>query len=99
MDKSIFSTIPIKEIVSAIKNEKIPAAISDSAGTFVCNHLMYGILNHISKSNIHAKAGFIHIPFLTEQVVDKPNMPSMSVETMLKAIETAITTIVLSNKH
>lgn len=60
---------------------------------------MYGILNYVSKNKPSIKSGFIHIPFLTEQVVDKPNMPSMSVETMLKAIETAITTIVLSNKH
>lgn len=98
-ESAYFATIPIKEIVSAIKKEKIPAAISDSAGTFVCNHLMYGVLNHISKNNIHIKAGFIHIPFLTEQAVDKPNMPSMSIDTMLKAIETAIATIILYDRN
>ena len=93
-----FATIAIKEIVLEIKKEKIPAAISNSAGTFVCNHLMYGVLDYISKNNIPAKAGFIHIPFLPEQAVDKLNMPSMAIETMVKAIEIAIKTIALSNK-
>lgn len=91
---SYFATIPVKAIVAAIKKEKIPAAVSDSAGTFVCNHIMYGVLNYISRNKPCMKAGFIHIPFLPEQVIDKPNVPSMSIENSLKAIETAIITIV-----
>lgn len=89
-----FATIPIKSIAKAIKRQNIPASISDSAGTFVCNHIMYGILNYIYKNNLDVKAGFIHIPFLPEQVLDKTSMPSMSLDTMVKAIETAIITIV-----
>lgn len=95
-EPAYFATIPIKAIVEAIRNEGIPAAVSNTAGTFVCNHLLYGVLNYINKNNLNIKAGFIHIPFLPEQVVDKPNMPSMSIETMVKAIEIAITTIVTS---
>lgn len=95
-EPAYFATIPIKEIVEAIKNEGIPAAVSNTAGTFVCNHLLYGVLNYINKNDLNIKAGFIHIPFLPEQVVDKTNMPSMSIDTMVKAIEIAITTIVTS---
>lgn len=93
-----FATIPIKSIVYAIKNQGIPASISDSAGTFVCNHIMYGILNYIYKNSLKIKSGFIHIPFLPEQVIDKANTPSMSLEIMLMAIETAITAIVTTDE-
>lgn len=98
-ENAYFATIPIKKIVNAIKNEKIPAAISDSAGTYVCNHLMYGVLNYIHKNNLNIQAGFIHIPFLPEQVIDKPNTSSMSIETAEKAIETAIVTILSQSKN
>lgn len=89
-----FATIPIKAIVQAIKEKQIPAEVSNTAGTFVCNHLMYGVLNYIAKNKLDIKAGFIHIPFLTEQVVDKTNVPCMSLDSMVKAIETAIEVIV-----
>jgi pyroglutamyl-peptidase len=55
---------------------------------------MYGVLNYIYKNNLNMKAGFIHIPFLPEQVLDKGSMPSMSLETVTKAIEIAIAAIV-----
>lgn len=89
-----FATIPIKEIVEAIKKENLPASVSNSAGTYVCNHLMYGILNYIHKNKLNIKAGFIHIPYLPEQVLEKPNTPYMSLSDMVKAIETAIKVIV-----
>jgi len=89
-----FATIPIKAIVEGIRKENIPASVSNSAGTYVCNHLMYGILNYIHKNNLNIKAGFIHIPYVPAQVVNKPNTPSMSLEDMVKAIEIAIGVIV-----
>lgn len=89
-----FATIPIKAIVAAMKERNIPAAISDSAGTYVCNHVMYGVLDYISKNDLNIKAGFIHIPYLPEQTLDKPNMSSMSKETTLEAIHTAIKVLV-----
>ncbi|SEF73784.1 pyroglutamyl-peptidase I . Cysteine peptidase. MEROPS family C15 [Caloramator fervidus] len=97
-EPAYFSTLPIKAIVNGIREEKIPASISNSAGTYVCNHLLYGILNYIKKNKLNIKAGFIHIPYLPEQVIDKPNTPSMSIETMVKAIETAIKVIVREEK-
>ncbi len=93
-----FATIPIKAIVQEIRSKNIPASVSNTAGTYVCNHIMYGILNYIHKNKLNIKGGFIHIPFLLEQVITKPNTPAMSLETMVEAIETAIETIVKNDK-
>ena len=92
-DAAYFATIPVKEIVKAIRDKKIPSAVSNSAGTFVCNNLMYGVLDYISKNKLNIKSGFIHVPYLPEQVTDK-NAPSMSFDIMMHAVETAIETIV-----
>ncbi|WP_434630677.1 pyroglutamyl-peptidase I [Thermoanaerobacterium thermosaccharolyticum] len=97
-EPAYFSTIPIKKIVNAMKMNKIPAEISNTAGTFVCNHLLYGVLNYIYKNKLNTKAGFIHIPFLPEQVVDKPNTPSMDLNILVNAINVAIKTIVEEDK-
>lgn len=88
-----FSTLPIKAIVEKLKAENIPAAVSNSAGTFVCNHLMYGVLRHIEKNSLQTIAGFIHIPYLPEQTVNKENMPSLPLEVSTKAIEIAVKTV------
>ena len=67
----------------------IPAKVSNTAGTFVCNHLMYGVCHYAAqKGNI--KAGFMHIPYLPSQVVDKPNQPSMAGETVRATLETIV---------
>ncbi|NJE26848.1 pyroglutamyl-peptidase I [Thermococcus sp. MV5] len=84
-----FSTLPIKRIVKALRNNKIPAAISNSAGTYVCNTAMYVALHHISINNLNTKAGFIHVPYIPEQVLEKPQ-PSMSLEMIRKALEITI---------
>lgn len=89
-----FSTLPIKAMVEAIRSAGIPASVSNTAGTFVCNHLMYQALNLAEKQFPKTKAGFLHIPYLPEQVVDKPGLPSMSLETIVKGIEAAITALV-----
>lgn len=84
-----FSTLPIKKILSEIKENKIPAEISNSAGTYVCNHVMYSVLYKIHKEGLDTKAGFIHVPFIPEQVIESPTRPSMSLQDMVKAIEVA----------
>ena len=88
-----FSSLPIKDIVDRLKAENIPAAISNSAGTFVCNHLMYGVLRHIDKKGLQAVAGFIHIPYLPQQIENKQNMPFLPLETSVKAVEIAVKTV------
>ena len=98
-ENAYFSTLPIKAIVEEIKKAGIPAEISNSAGTFVCNHIMYEDL-YLAEKYGNIKAGFIHIPFLPEQVIDKKDMPSMNISDIKKALEIAIATIIkFSNKY
>ena len=93
-ENAYFSTLPIKKMVKRINENGIPAKVSNSAGTFVCNHLMYGLLNYIEKNDLDIKAGFIHIPFLPSQVVDKKNKASMSLETIKKGLKIAMETAI-----
>lgn len=89
-----FSTLPIKAMVQAIKEEGLPATVSNTAGTFVCNHLMYQALYLANKKFFHMRAGFMHIPYLTEQVLNKPNTASMCLTDIVRGIEAAIRAIV-----
>ena len=84
-----FSTLPIKRIVKAIREARISAEVSNSAGTFVCNHIMYQALFAATKVDKPFKAGFMHIPFIPEQTTDKPSLPlEESTKALLIAIET-----------
>ena len=85
-----FSSLPIKAMVQAIKKEGLPASISNTAGTFVCNHLMYQALYLAEKKFPHVKAGFMHIPYMMEQVVNRPTTPAMSLVDIRRGIEAAI---------
>lgn len=93
-----FSTLPVKAMVENIKANGIPASVSYSAGTFICNHVLYGVLYMAANEFNNIKAGFIHIPFLTEQVLDKKNMPSMDINTLVKGLTHAIEAIVDNSK-
>ena len=88
-----FSTLPIKAMVEEIKKENLPSSVSNTAGTFVCNHIMYQDL-YLAEKYGNIKAGFIHVPFLTEQVVDKKDTASMSLEDIVKGLNAAIRAIV-----
>ena len=85
-----FSSLPIKAMVQAIKKEGLPASVSNTAGTFVCNHLMYQVLYLVEKEFPTIKAGFMHIPYMMEQVIDKPNTPAMDLVDIVRGIEAAI---------
>ena len=85
-----FSTLPIKRIVKAIREAGFSAEVSNSAGTFVCNHIMYQALFAATKDDKPFKAGFMHIPFIPEQTTDKPSLP---LEESTKALQIAIETI------
>ena len=89
-----FVTVPIKAMVQRIRERNIPASVSNTAGTFVCNHVTYGVCHLLAVKYPGKRSGFIHIPFLPGQVIDKKNMPSMSQEMMVEAIEAAICAIV-----
>jgi len=85
-----FATLPIKAMVAAIREGGLPASVSNSAGTFVCNHLMYGLLYTIETKYPAMRGGFIHVPFLPEQVITKPNQPSMSLDNIVKGLTLAV---------
>lgn len=93
-EAAYFSTLPIKAMVQAIKEVGLPATVSNTAGTFVCNHLMYQALYLADKKFPHMRAGFMHIPYMTEQVINKPNTASMNLADIVKGIEAAIGAIV-----
>ena len=84
-----FSTLPIKAIIKKLQESNIPASISNTAGTYVCNHIMYQDL-YLANKYKNIRAGFIHLPFLPDQVVDKNGMASMDLQTMVAAIKIAI---------
>ena len=93
-ETAYFSTLPIKAMVDYMKKENIPASVSNSAGTFVCNHIMYQTLYLTNKEFEGVKAGFVHIPFLPEQVTNRPSTPSMSLDNIVKGLTAAIKAIV-----
>ena len=82
--------LPVKKMVENNRKQNIPASISYTAGTFVCNHVLYGVAYMLAKRGQGQKNGFIHIPFLPNQVLDKPGKPSMSQQDILKGIIAAI---------
>ena len=86
-----FSTLPIRSITARINKAHIPAAISNSAGTYLCNRLFYSVMNFISTESLPAIAGFIHLPYLHDQVIDKdPDVPSLSRDSIVEAVRLAI---------
>ena len=90
-----FSTLPIRSIMKNIRAAGIPAYVSNSAGTYCCNLLMYGTLNYISKHGLSVKAGMMHVPYTPDMVTDKDfTMPSMSLSNMIQAIKLAALTAV-----
>jgi hypothetical protein len=97
-ENSYFVKLPVKSMVQNVQKNNIPASVSYTAGTFVCNHVLYGVMYLIEKKYKGKKSGFIHIPFLPQQVIDKRNMPSMELNTIVKGLTAAIEAIVKNNE-
>ena len=87
-------TLPIKAMVENIKSANIPASVSNTAGTFICNHVAYGMAHLRATEYPNMRTGFIHIPFLPEQVLNKPHTASMNLDTIAKALEKAIEAVI-----
>ena len=85
-----FSTLPLKRMLKALLGAGIPAQVSYSAGTFVCNHLMYGLLHRLAAHHPETCGGFVHLPFLPEQVAGQ-TAPSLGLEVMVLALELCLT--------
>lgn len=88
-----FSSLPIKAIVRDLRAAGIPGAVSNTAGTFVCNHLFFGLMHRIATRPVPGmRGGFIHIPYLPEQATRFPGLPSMALETVIAALRIAVGT-------
>ncbi|MEU7636697.1 pyroglutamyl-peptidase I [Streptomyces sp. NPDC039016] len=83
-----FSTLPIKACVAAVRAAGLPASVSNTAGTFVCNHVFYGLAHLIAAELPHIRGGFVHVPYAPEQVTDRaqPSLPVDAVATALREI-------------
>lgn len=93
----LFTTLPIQKIVNELNNHKFPAEISDSAGTYLCNNVMYQMLNELKKLNKKIPSGFIHIPASHEMAVIDRKLPSWSQTDLTNAIKLAIEVISLND--
>lgn len=93
-DSAYFTQLPIKAMATAMKKAGIPASVSNTAGTFVCNHIMYQVQYMIANEFRGIKGGYIHVPFIPEQTVNKPSSPSMSLDTIALGLEKSIEAIV-----
>lgn len=84
-----FATIPVKRIAAAMREAGVPASVSYTAGTYVCNSIMYQLLYLLEHRFPRVKGGFIHIPFCCSQVLERPSMPSLPLEIMAKGLAAA----------
>jgi pyroglutamyl-peptidase len=88
----LFANLPNRLIERNLKEQIIPAAVSNSAGTFICNNTLYAVLNYIRKNNLPIKAGFIHFPASTKMSALNPSLPSLPQETMTIALKVIVET-------
>jgi pyroglutamyl-peptidase len=79
-----FSTLPVNEIVEAIKAKGVPAAVSLSAGTFLCNHVFYVTQNKFAGTKV--RSGFVHVPLMESQAPEFPGLPTMPLDQMVIAV-------------
>ncbi len=86
-----FSTLPIKAQLRALQSAGLPAEISQTAGTFVCNHVFYGLM-HALREAPHVRGGFVHIPFLPEQAVAHAGAPSLALDAVVAGLRVIVDT-------
>lgn len=80
-----FSTLPIKAMVAALRERGVEASVSQTAGTFVCNHVFYGLRHHLA-GRADVRAGFVHVPWLPEQAASRPGDPSLPLAVQVEAV-------------
>jgi pyroglutamyl-peptidase len=89
-----FATLPIKAMVAALRAAGFPASVSQTAGTFVCNHVFYGLMHvlHGPAGEGGARGGFMHLPLLPEQAARHPGQPSLPLATLVDGTRLALAT-------
>lgn len=86
-----FATLPLKAMLLAMREAGIPAEVSHSAGTYVCNHVFYGLM-HALRARPSVRAGFIHVPYAPEQAARHPGAPGLAPDTVVAGLRLAIRT-------
>ncbi|WP_227396477.1 pyroglutamyl-peptidase I [Jeotgalibacillus aurantiacus] len=86
----LFSTLPIQEMIDHLKDHGLPGSISNTAGTYLCNHVMYRMLDQIRREGKSIPSGFIHIPSSHEIAVESRKMPSWSQRDLTEAVKLCI---------
>ena len=95
-----FATVPVKAMVSAMREAGIPAHLSYTAGTYVCNSTMYELLDLCAARYPDMLGGFVHVPYASGQVLNKPaNTPSMELSTMTRGLEAALQAVADALEH
>ena len=95
-----FATLAVKRLAAALREGGIPAFVSNSAGTYVCNNLMYTLLERIHRDNLPVRGGFIHVPYAPEQAAGKaPGTPSMALEQITHGLELAVGVLSAEEAH
>jgi pyroglutamyl-peptidase len=82
-----FASLPIKAAVAALRQAGLPAAVSNSAGTFLCNHVFYGLMHEAASREQPFRGGFLHVPYLPSQAAQQKAVPSMALEQIVEGIE------------
>ncbi|WP_411344239.1 pyroglutamyl-peptidase I [Paenibacillus sp. WLX1005] len=95
----IFSTLPIREMTCRLLENGIPAAVSNTAGTFICNNTMYGVLDYLQQRHLGVRAGFVHFPASTQMALHKPTLPSLPMDLMTRALMLIIRTTAEKLQH
>jgi pyroglutamyl-peptidase len=81
-----FTTLPIKAAIAALRAAGLPAAVSNTAGTFVCNHVFYGLMHLAATRRLALRGGFLHLPYLPGQAARRDNAPSMSLDDIVRGV-------------
>jgi len=84
-----FTGLPVKRAVAALREAGLPAIVSNTAGTFVCNHIFYGLMHLVASRRLPARGGFLHVPYLPEQAAGLAGIqvPSMGLDDIVRGIE------------
>lgn len=82
-----FATLPVKACVAALREAGLPAGVSNTAGTFVCNHIFYALMEMAQERSGSMRGGFLHIPYVPEQAARLGGAPSMALGDIVRGIE------------
>jgi len=82
-----FTNLPIKAAVAALRQAGLPALVSNTAGTFVCNHVFYGLMHRAATRRLELRGGFLHVPYLPSQAAKHDGAPSMALDDIARGIE------------